>query len=163
MRRGKGKPRTGARSARKDSALALATRVPIRHHLRTLDRRPRLGRPGEPDELRVRPGERRRAERAFPLLEARFAGRRAPVPDLLGQHPAAVGGLRHVLQQRVRRAPREQLVLPPLAREDRPGATERAAGVVVEQPPRLSVAALAITVEGVAGPEVTRPPPPIDD
>src|SRR5689334_14028639 len=123
MRRGKGKPRTGARSARKDSALALPTQVAIYHDLRTLDRSPRLGRPREPDELRVRPRERGRRLRAFPLLEAIFTGRLAAVPDLLGKHPAAVGGLGHVLQEGVRSPTGEQLVLAAFAGEDRPRAT----------------------------------------
>src|SRR5262249_14372362 len=142
MRRGKGKPRTGARSARKDSALAPGAQVAIYHDLRTLDRRSRLGRPGEPDELRVRPRDRGGRQRAFPLLAARFAGWLAAVPDLLREHPAAVGGLGHVLQEGVRSPTGEQLVLAALAREDRPRAAQRPARVVVEEPPGLAVAAL---------------------
>src|SRR6476619_5482689 len=62
---------------------------------RALDRVSGIDRPGEPDELSVRPSERCRGARAGSWEAAVGAGRGVVVPDLFGEQEAVVGGVRY--------------------------------------------------------------------
>src|SRR6266496_1869923 len=76
------------------AALPAELSVAAGHDRRPLDGVPGVDRPGEPDELGVRPAQRRRREGAPAGRVAGLAGRRVLVPDLLGQQQAAVRGRR---------------------------------------------------------------------
>ena len=163
MRRGKGKPRTGARSARKDSALAPQS---VYRSATTCGRS--IGVPASADQASRTScacvHASGVARTSLPPARSPFlpVGAR-PSQTCSGSIPPPLAGLGHGLQQRARRAAREQLVLAALAGEDRPRAPERPARVVVEQPPRTAVAPLAVAVEGVAVPEVAGLQARVDD
>ena len=134
----------------------------------TFNRNGRTGRRRRPATPRERPPRpTRRAGRAARASTPAGVAEKVPAPNrkpcspvgsrpsqtCSGSIPAAVGGRGHRRELGGGRAAREQLVLAALAGEDRPRAAERAARIVIEQTPRLAVAALAVAVEREAVPE----------
>src|SRR5439155_25906552 len=89
-------------------------------HVRRLDDTAVFDAEREPDELRVRPRERRR--RTGALAKLQVSGRRAvrSVPDLLGEHPARVRELLQPVEQPSGVAAASQLVLAAFAGQERP-------------------------------------------
>ena len=145
------------REARRNrQPLRAGSRVTAADDLRRLEVAAGVEVHGQPHELGVRPGERRRRGRARAGREAGLARRRVLVPHLLGQQvPAASAALA------MSRSPR----WPPWSGR-RPARTRRARRPAAARPgrcvaklvrvahvPRRAVALLAVAVERVAVPE----------
>ena len=112
--------------------------------------------PGQPDVLRVRPGQRRRRERRRARLEARRAGRRLRSQTCSGSMQPGSAASRHRRSWPAAPAtsPVAICVLAALAVEQRPrAAAGDAESVGQAEVPRPAVAVLAVAVERRAVPE----------
>ena len=123
--------------------------IALPHRFRSIEWPAQRTRSDQLQVLGVRPHQRHgRPGRPARLEAARRDG--SGIPDLLGQHPARGSHARHGDEQRQRIVTAAQLVVTPLAAEQRPGSA--AAGAVESAP----VVVLAITVAVVAVPAWAR-------
>src|SRR5262249_6528786 len=119
----------------------------LRHNAGRLNDAFFLGAYHQPYELRHAPRQRRRASRTAAKHKSRAARVRL-IPNLLGNHAARIRELQHRVQIQTRIAPRRNLILAALTREDRPDAPDAFA---LPGAPEISFAVAVVAVAVKAG------------